>query len=64
MLAGYDLEHESLESDGWTAAEWYRSGFLKGGMGNQQHRERLWLSPHCIAPGSTPQLGLFGEKTP
>jgi hypothetical protein len=54
VLAGFDCEHEALESHGWRAVEWYRAGFLKGGMANtggtggQQHRERLWLSPHCL----------------
>jgi DNA adenine methylase len=56
VLAGFDTEHVELESHGWIAIEWYRDGFLKGGMskqsekGTQQHRERLWLSPHCIRP--------------
>ncbi len=59
VLAGYDTEHESLARDGWRCVEWYRTGFLKGGMantgtgvdsGSQQKRERLWLSPHCLAP--------------
>ena len=56
VLAGFDTEHIELESHGWIAIEWFRSGFLKGGMskqsasGTQQHRERLWLSPACIRP--------------
>ena len=62
VLAGYDTEHAELERHGWTAIEWFRGGFLKGGMAqqgardedgetqHQQHRERLWLSPHCIRP--------------
>jgi len=54
VLAGFDTEHVELEAHGWRVIEWYRSGFLKGGMGNtgsggQQHRERLWLSPHCLS---------------
>jgi len=65
VLAGFAGEgHERLEAAGWTVAEWYRAGFLKGGMANHgttgtnQHKERLWLSPHCLRPG-TKQLGLF-----
>lgn len=56
VLAGFDSEHAELESHEWVAVEWFRSGFLKGGMskqsekGTQQHRERLWLSPACIRP--------------
>jgi DNA adenine methylase len=61
VLAGYDNEHVELESYGWRAYEWFRPGFMKGGMGKtkrtnssapggQQHRERLWASPHCLIP--------------
>lgn len=55
VLAGFDTEHEVLEREhGWTCVEWFRGGFLKGGMGKQsekgtsQKRERLWLSPNCL----------------
>ena len=68
VLAGYDTEHQELETHGWTAVEWYREGFLKGGManqsdkGSQQGRERLWLSPHCLKakPAITSLDDLFG----
>ena len=56
VLAGFDGEHgTALEEAGWSTVEWFDpSGFLAGGMGNQnadgnqQHRERLWASPHCL----------------
>lgn len=54
VLAGYDVEHVELEQQhGWTVHEWFKGGFLSGGYGNidgtsQQHRERLWASPHCL----------------
>ena len=56
VLAGFDEEHVELEERGWRVVEWYKAGFLKGGMGNtsrsgkgsQQKRERLWVSPHCL----------------
>jgi hypothetical protein len=55
VLAGFDSEHRTLVNFGWREVEWYRGGFLKGGMGNtagtgktQQKRERLWMSPHCL----------------
>ena len=48
VLAGYDTEHTELEAHGWRVLEWYREGFLKGGYGEQQTRERLWMSPHCL----------------
>jgi hypothetical protein len=72
VLAGFAGEgHEDL---GWREVEWFAKGFLRGGMGNtgdggQQHRERLWLSPHClggeavepvITPDGERQLCLFG----
>lgn len=56
VLAGFDGEHNALVDLGWREVEWFKGGFLTGGMGNtgskghQQHRERLWLSPHCLAP--------------
>jgi hypothetical protein len=56
LLAGFDVEHVELEAHGWRVVEWFRPGFLKGGMaqqgedGHQQGRERLWLSPHCLRP--------------
>jgi len=56
VLAGFDTEHAELEAIGWRCVEWFKAGFLSGGMGNtsktgkhQQKRERLWLSPHCLA---------------
>ena len=56
VLAGFEGEHEELGAMGWRSVEWFTPGFLCGGManqgqsGHQQHRERLWLSPHCLAP--------------
>lgn len=67
VLAGYDTEHAELEARGWRVVEWFRAGFLKGGMGNQrgagatqQKRERLWLSPHCQGAREDRQVALFG----
>jgi len=76
VLAGFDGEHDELhERHGWRCIEWYRAGFLKGGMGNTagtdedgtvghvQHKERLWLSPGCLATAKerpTQQQQLFG----
>jgi hypothetical protein len=63
VLAGFDAEHHALVDAGWREVEWYRGGFLKGGMGNvggtsQQKRERLWLSPHCIGSDNQQQTRL------
>ena len=69
VYAGYDNEaHVAAFADaGWREVEWYRAGFLKGGMGNvggtannQQARERLWLSPHCVSDKPKPQMTLWG----
>lgn len=62
VLAGFEGEHGSVLPDaGWREIEWFAKGYLRGGMGNlgavdeetgernQQHRERLWVSPHCCA---------------
>jgi hypothetical protein len=66
VLAGYDVEHAELEQHGWTVHEWFTEGFLTGGMGNvdtsedgghQQHRERLWASPHCLLLDTPAQQG-------
>jgi hypothetical protein len=66
VLAGFAGEgHEPLVAAGWREVEWYRAGFLRGGMGNiakgghQQARERLWLSPHCLSPVEAAQGSLF-----
>lgn len=68
-LAGFEGEHEELEAHGWRVVEWYKKGFLRGGMGNQrqadedgktnqQGRERIWLSPHCLRPDPDAQIGM------
>ena len=81
VLAGFAGEgHEALLSRGWREVEWFKAGFLKGGMAqtatradgddapaHQQHLERLWFSPACIAPRvaepkrQTSLFGLVGE---
>lgn len=52
VLAGYDGEHNALEEIGWSVVAWK----AHGGYGNRSdkrgrenaHRERLWMSPHCL----------------
>ena len=56
ILCGYDSEHDALLAHGWSVAE----GKSGGGAGYSNNslngrRERLWMSPACIASG---QLGL------
>ena len=66
VYAGYDVEGADLEAAGWRAVEWFAKGHLRGGMGNvagseghQQHRERLWMSPHCLNPREELQQSMF-----
>ena len=54
VLAGFDTEHVALEARGWSVVEWFADGHLTGGMGDQQQRERLWLSPHCVREADMP----------
>lgn len=64
VLAGYSGEgHEALLPLGWRESAWAPRGFFRGGYGNQRqasqrHRERLWLSPHCLQ--GSQQLDLWG----
>jgi len=69
VLAGFDTEHEVLEREhGWSCVEWFKCGFLKGGMsvkggkGTSQKRERLWLSPACIVPKNDEGLLLLENQ--
>ncbi len=69
VLAGFDVEHTDLEKHGWTSVEWFKKGFLTGGMKNasgdgkatQQARERLWLSPHCLRASTARQQTMFAN---
>lgn len=52
VIAGYEGEHDALESAGWLTRPW----IAQGGHGNRRQsgdnanrfRETLWCSPHCI----------------
>lgn len=49
VISGYDGEHNWLELDGWRVIEWKANGGYGNRAGNKnRHRERLWLSPHCV----------------
>ena len=56
VLAGFSGEHDEMRTAGWEPVEWFARGYLRGGygvankQGHQQHRERLWISPHCLRP--------------
>lgn len=59
VLAGYDGEH-GMPAD-WRVVKWKAKGgyaHLGNGRGKEnRHRERLWLSPHCLRDD-----GLFGDR--
>lgn len=70
----YIWEHgTALVDAGWTEHEWFKRGYLTGGMGNvsktgthQMDRERIWASPNCLRPGETNpsgQYSLFDEDS-
>lgn len=50
VLCGYEGEHEM--PDNWTIMKWSANGGYDGqrktGTNQNRHRERLWLSPHCL----------------
>jgi hypothetical protein len=52
VIAGYEGEHDELESKGWKVIGWKAVGGygnLGKAKGNENRkRERLWLSPHCL----------------
>lgn len=58
VLAGYESEHEM--PDNWRVIRWVGppgySTTRKNGENNNRRRERLWLSPYCLAQK---QLDLF-----
>ncbi len=64
VLAGYEEEHQELESHGWRTLRWT----AMGGHGNRRstgdnanrYRETIWASPHCLAP--IHQFSLFDDE--
>ena len=55
VLAGYEGEHAMPAS--WRCVEWTAMGGYGNASGNaNRHRERLWLSPHCLDASRQPSL--------
>lgn len=49
VLAGFAGEgHEELTALGWRERKWFVDGGFSVPTKNQRHRDRLWLSPHCL----------------
>ena len=69
VLAGYEDEHESQMPASWrriaySASKAYGTTRAAGsGKGNDanRHKERLWLSPHCLGVEAAATAGLFAE---
>ena len=64
VLAGYD-EHQELEQYGWRVVEWTAQGGYanRNPQGNvNRHRERLYLSPHCLGVQDERQGELYGKS--
>ena len=66
VLAGLDGEHNDLEALGWRVAAWNAQGagyVGKGAERDNQKRERLWLSPHCVEqPPRQPSFDFTATK--
>ena len=69
VLAGYEDEHEAHMPRSWrriaySASKAYGTTRAVGkGEGNDanRHKERLWLSPHCLGAESSAPVGLFAK---
>ncbi len=48
-FCGYAGEHTNDWPKGWRCVHWKAQGGYGSGNGNP-YRERIWLSPHCLAP--------------
>jgi len=49
VLAGYDTEHQILETKGWSVLAWVSGGIRRSDQSkDNSKRERLWMSPHCL----------------
>jgi len=57
-LCGYEGEHEMPAS--WRCVAWKAPGGYAAARGNHENalRERIWFSPHCLAPADDPLHGL------
>jgi DNA adenine methylase len=68
VVAGYDGEHQCLIDAGWRVHEWSAmGGYAKlggkeaDGPDANRHRERLFMSPHCLKLDS--DMPLFDFST-
>ncbi len=60
-LSGYDIEHQILESHGWSVIAWTSGGIRRSDQSKaNSHRERVWFSPHCLKSEENGILSLMG----
>ena len=58
VLAGYEGDYEM--PDDWRCVAWKALRGYGGAENENRHRERLWLSPHCLdVNAEDAQRGLF-----
>lgn len=59
VLCGYEGEHDMPST--WRCVPWKAVGGYAAAAGNTEnaHRERLWLSPHCLSLEGEAQRSLF-----
>jgi len=62
VLCGYEGEHDMPAS--WRCVPWKAVGGYAAAAGNSEnaHRERLWLSPHCLQLEGDAQRSLFEAR--
>lgn len=64
VLAGYEGEHNELESLGWKVESWKAGGGYarqsKKKENTNRNLERLWFSPHCLNAGKAIRLDFAG----
>lgn len=60
VLAGLEGEYDL---PGWRVIPWSRNrGFARGETINSRHKERLWLSPHCLPVEAAPHRHTKGSN--
>ena len=51
VISGYDTEYKSLVENGWGVFKWSAGAGYSTSDNNNRHRERLFISPHCVKEG-------------
>ncbi len=62
IVAGYEDEYQTLVANNWTIYKWSANGGYSNRSktkSENRHRERLFISPHCLRPVEKKQLSLI-----